>query len=68
MDKNAEVVISQSEAKGLVKAFQTNYQDNTMAFYVWSNHLNAIHNQVGFAGLRIYNTYVEQNLKKKRLF
>jgi len=59
LDKNSGGEITLKEAQDLIEAFQTKFPDEKKAFYVGSNHLQAIIDQENCIGVRIYNAYDE---------
>jgi hypothetical protein len=64
LNQNSGEVISLGEAQELIRAFQTNYPNDKKAFFVGSNHYQAILDQEGCIGVRIYNAYDEVNQTK----
>ena len=61
LDKNSGGEITLKEAQDLISAFQTKFPTEAKAFYVGSNHLDAITNQEHCIGVRIYNAYDDAN-------
>lgn len=59
LDQNSGEVITLKEAQDLVKTFQYLYPEANKSFYVGSNLLNAILEQEGCVGIRIYNAFDE---------
>ncbi|UPQ78282.1 hypothetical protein M0M57_11700 [Flavobacterium azooxidireducens] len=64
INKNSGGEIKLKEAQDLIAAFQSIFPEEKKAFFIGSNHVEAILAQDRCIGVRIYNAYDEDKLTK----
>lgn len=64
LDSNTGGQITLKEAQDLITAFQTKFPEEKKAFFVGSNHVEAILAQDRCVGVRIYNAYDDERVTK----
>lgn len=63
LDEKTGEIISQEQAKLLVRAFEEKFKGEVTSSFIGGNNIARVLNQDGCIGLRIYNGYNEEKKK-----